>query len=54
MLIKPEYLGQYGTISKVVVNTSKAYNSQRNVGPCYSAYITYANERQASIAILVK
>lgn len=52
LLLKPEYLGQYGTITKIVVNTSKAYNPKNTVGPCYSAYVTYNSYRDASIAIL--
>jgi hypothetical protein len=49
---KPEYLGQYGTIQKIVVNKSKAYNKNSPFGPSYSAYVTYSKPSEASIAIL--
>lgn len=52
ILEKPEYLGQYGTIKRIVVNKNNAYNSGVN-GPSYSAYVTYSTENEASTAILV-
>ncbi|EGR34417.1 RNA recognition motif protein, putative [Ichthyophthirius multifiliis] len=51
-LMKKEYFGQYGKITKIVVNTSKAYNPQGPNGPSYSAYITFQSEKEASMAIL--
>jgi CCR4-NOT transcription complex subunit 4 len=51
-LAKKEFFGQYGTITKIVVNNSKAYNQNNPNGPSYSAYITYAKPFEASIAIL--
>ena len=51
-LNKYEYLGQYGTIQKIVVNRSKAYNLNSVHGPSYSAYVTYSKPYEASIAIL--
>jgi len=51
-LNKYEYLGQYGTIIKTVVNKSKAYNQHSIHGPSYSAYVTYSKPSEASIAIL--
>ena len=49
---KHEYFGQYGSILKIVVNKTKAYNPNGPNGPSYSAYISYATEEEASIAIL--
>ena len=51
-LNKYEYLGQYGTIIKTVVNKNKAYNKNNIYGPSYSAYVTYSKPSEASIAIL--
>ena len=51
-LNKYEYLGQYGTIIKTVVNKNKAYNQNNIYGPSYSAYVTYSKPSEASIAIL--
>lgn len=52
-LIKEEYFGQYGKILKVVVNKDKPFNPRGSNGPTYSAYVTYSNEKEASLAILV-
>ena len=51
-LNKYEYLGQYGTIVKTVVNKNKAYNQNNPHGPSYSAYVTFSKPSEASIAIL--
>ena len=51
-LNKYEYLGQYGTIVKIVVNKNKAYNQNNPNGPSYSAYVTFSKPCEASIAIL--
>lgn len=51
-LISYEYFGQYGLITKMVVNKKKAYNTNSPNGPSYSAYVTYAYPHEASIAIL--
>ena len=51
-LNKYEYLGQYGTIIKIVVNKNKAYNQNSPHGPSYSAYVTFSKPSEASIAIL--
>ena len=53
MLEKSDYFGQYGKITKVVVNKSNAYNPSGPNGPSYSAYLTFSNDIDASIAILV-
>ena len=53
ILLKNEYLGQYGTIKKLVINKKKAYNLNNRYGPSYSAYVTYSEPYEASIAILV-
>ena len=51
-LSKYEYLGQYGTIEKIVVNKNRAYNQNSPHGPFYSAYVTFSKPSEASIAIL--
>ena len=51
-LNKYEYLGQYGSIIKIVVNKNKAYNQNSPHGPSYSAYVTFSKPSEASIAIL--
>ena len=51
-LSKFEYLGQYGSIVKIVVNKNKAYNQNSPHGPSYSAYVTFSKPSEASIAIL--
>jgi hypothetical protein len=52
--MQPDYFGQYGKISKIVVNKLNAYNPNGPNGPSYSAYVTFNNERDASLAIYVK
>ena len=52
ILIKYEYLGQYGKILKIIINKKKVYNKNIKYGPTYSAYITYNDPKEASIAIL--
>lgn len=52
ILKSPEYFGQYGDLTKVVVNTNNVYNATRG-GPSYSAYLTYSHPRESAIAILV-
>ena len=49
LLSSYEYLGQYGKIKKLVVNKMK---SQRQ-SSTYSAYVTFSNEKEASLAIFV-
>ena len=44
-------LGQYGKILKIVVNKS-GYSQNRQNEITYSAYITYSNSKEASIALL--
>ncbi len=51
-LIKYEYLGQYGSIEKIVVNKNITYNKNGPYGPSYSAYVTFSKPSEASIAIL--
>ncbi|CAK92100.1 unnamed protein product (macronuclear) [Paramecium tetraurelia] len=48
LLKKPEYFGQYGQIQKLIVIQSNTFNP-----PSHAAYITYRNEQEASMAILV-
>jgi len=53
ILMKREYFGQYGKITKVLVNLNKAYNSNNNsAGLSYSAYINYSSNYEAALAIL--
>lgn len=52
LLMKYEYLSQFGKILKIVVNKNKAYNSNNPKGPSYSAYVTFSKPSEASIAIL--
>ena len=52
ILSKYEYLGQYGKILKIIINKKKVYNKNIKYGPTYSAYITYNDPKEASIAIL--
>lgn len=47
-----DYFGQYGDLTKVVVNTNNVYNATWG-GPSYSAYLTYSHARESAIAILV-
>lgn len=49
---KFEYFGQYGKISKLVVNKNKIYNVNGPNGPSYSAYVTYSTPEECSLAIL--
>ena len=51
-LMQYEYFGQYGTITKIVVNKDKPFNPKSIHGPTYSAYITFMTDKQASLAIL--
>ena len=50
-LIKKEYLGQYGSIHKIIVNKNGYMKNESN-SPTYSSYITYSNETEASLALL--
>lgn len=52
VLRSQEYFGQYGDITKVVVNTNSPYNATK-AGPSYSAYLTFSHPRESAIAILV-
>src|SRR5574343_888109 len=52
LLMKREYYGQYGNITKMIVNKNKAYNPNGPKGPSYSAYITFSTPQEASLAIL--
>lgn len=47
-----EYLGQYGTIKKLVVNKNKTYNGNSPNGPSYSCHVTYSSIDESSLAIL--
>lgn len=47
-----EFFGQYGRISKLVVNKNKVYNTNGPNGPSYSVHVTYSTKEEASLAIL--
>ena len=49
LLKSPEYFGQYGNIIKIIISHKKSPDNNRKK---YSVYITYSNEREASLAIL--
>lgn len=51
-LVRNEYFGQYGRISKVVVYKTGSYGKcSAKYSPSLSAYLTYSDEREASLAI---
>ena len=50
-LSKIEYLGQYGSISKILVNKN-GYMKNESDFPTYSTYVTFSNEVEASLALL--
>ena len=50
-LNKIEYLGQYGSISKILVNKN-GYMKNESDFPTYSSYVTFSNEVEASLALL--
>jgi hypothetical protein len=52
ILMKYEYLGQYGKILKIIINKKNAYNQGNKFGPSFGAYITFSDPSEASIAIL--
>jgi CCR4-NOT transcription complex subunit 4 len=52
LLSKLEYIGQYGHIRKIVVNKDKPFNRGSNDGPSFSAYVTFSQVNEASLAIL--
>ena len=49
LLISPEYLGQYGTIIKIVLASKEDKASNKKVN---SAYITFETKEQAAYCIL--
>ena len=51
-LRRQEFFGQYGKIEKIVINTNNIYYNGGRGGPSYSAYMTFSNARESSIAIL--
>lgn len=53
LLLKKEYFGQFGKITKILVNLNKAYNSNNSSSNLsYSAYINYSTNQEAALAIL--
>lgn len=51
-LKQKDYMGQYGTIKKVIVNKDKPFNKNSREGLSYSAYITFSSEIEAAAAIV--
>ncbi len=45
-------MGQYGTVKKIVVNKDNPFKNNFYRQSFYSAYVTYENKIEASIAIL--
>ena len=45
-------LGQYGKVVKIIVNKNNFYTPKSNKAS-YSAFVTFSNSLEASIAILV-
>lgn len=50
LLKSPEYFGQYGKITKCVVNKTTVYTTATQ-GPSYAAYITYSTHEEAGLCI---
>ncbi len=51
MLSKKEYFGQYGKITKLCVNSKKAYDPNNKHGPSFSAFVTFSSNHEAALAI---
>jgi hypothetical protein len=49
LLLKPEYLGQYGKITKVIINKPVILGQNKNN---YSVYVTFQTEMQAIVCRL--
>ena len=49
LLESEKYLGQYGTINKLIVSYKISQDTNKKA---FSAYVTYSNELEAAIAIL--
>jgi len=52
LLMKFEYMGQYGKIKKINIISSKGNKDFKSLGQTYAAYITYSNSQESSLAIL--
>ena len=50
-LIKKGYLGQYGSIQKIIINKNGYFKNESDY-PTYSSYITYSSQIEASLALL--
>ena len=51
ILKSPEYFGQYGTITNLILSEKTNPETNRK---SYSAYITYSNKIEASLAVLCR
>lgn len=49
MLMKPEYLGQYGKILKIIINKPILLGQNRNQ---FSVYVTFQNQKEAMVCRL--
>lgn len=52
LLVKPRFLGQYGSIKKCVVNKNSGYKHGA-MGFSYGVYVTFEREEEASGCIAV-
>ena len=52
VLVKPQFLGQYGSIKKCVVNKNSGYKHGAT-GYSYGVYVTYEREEEAALCIAV-
>lgn len=53
LLVTPQFLGQYGTIKKCVVNTKSGYK-HGTTGFSYGVYVTFERDEEASSCIAVR
>lgn len=52
ILRSEKFLGQYGTIKKLIINKENPYSSGHTPKPSYGVYVTYETNFEASLAVL--
>lgn len=52
ILRSEKFLGQYGTIKKLIINKENPYSSGHTPKPSYGVYVTYESDFEASLAVL--
>ncbi len=52
ILIKESFLGQYGSIQKIIVNKENPYSSGHTPKPSYGAYVTFIKSFDAAITVI--